>query len=168
MYWSFTNCTCINHLYVYLQECCLCCMRGGALKPTSNGKWAHVVCALTITEVKFENILKREPINIDEIISNRVKLVSSRWLIKEFVMTRYCQSGIFSKLKSIVTFIKITCFNTIWYMYYIITTKIFVFVCKFSFFHVHKENLTFVSACTHLLIMYFIFFEFTLFLIWLF
>lgn len=55
-------------------ECCLCCMRGGALKPTSNGKWAHVVCALTITEVKFENILKREPINIDEIISNRVKL----------------------------------------------------------------------------------------------
>lgn len=109
MYWSFTNCTCINHLYVYLQECCLCCMRGGALKPTSNGKWAHVVCALTITEVKFENILKREPINIDEIISNRVKLVSSRWLIKEFVMTRYCQSNIFSKLKSMVTFIKITC-----------------------------------------------------------
>ncbi|XP_061191463.1 lysine-specific demethylase 4A-like [Saccostrea echinata] len=55
-------------------ECCLCCMRGGALKPTSNGKWAHIVCALTITEVKFDNIPKREPINIDGILTNRVRL----------------------------------------------------------------------------------------------
>lgn len=62
---------------IFQQECCLCCMRGGALKPTTDGKWAHVVCALTITEIKFDNILKREPINIDGIISNRVKLVST-------------------------------------------------------------------------------------------
>jgi hypothetical protein len=57
-----------------LKECCLCCMRGGALKPTTNGKWAHIVCALTIQEIKFDNIPKREPINIDG-CTNRVRLV---------------------------------------------------------------------------------------------
>lgn len=62
--------------YFTLQECCLCCLRGGALKPTSNGKWAHIVCALAITEIKFDNIPKREPINIEGIITNRVRLVS--------------------------------------------------------------------------------------------
>lgn len=65
-------------------------MRGGVFKFISNGKWVYVVCVFIIIEVKFENIFKRELINIDEIISNRVKLVSSRWLIKEFVMIRYC------------------------------------------------------------------------------
>lgn len=53
-------------------------MRGGVFKFISNGKWVYVVCVFIIIEVKFENIFKRELINIDEIISNRVKLVSIR------------------------------------------------------------------------------------------
>ena len=40
----------------FFQECCLCSLRGGALKPTSDGNWAHIICALTIREVKFEDI----------------------------------------------------------------------------------------------------------------
>jgi len=60
-----------------LQECCLCTLRGGALKPTTkNGLWAHVICALVIKEVKFENVQQREPININKICFARMKLVS--------------------------------------------------------------------------------------------
>lgn len=48
--------------------CCLCTLRGGALKPTSDGRWAHIICALTIREVKFEHIQKREPINVSQVM----------------------------------------------------------------------------------------------------
>lgn len=68
--WKCTRCT----KQMFSAECCLCCQRGGALKPTSDGKWAHIVCALSIPEVKFENIQKREPINAYKITSERSKL----------------------------------------------------------------------------------------------
>ncbi|XP_021363141.1 uncharacterized protein LOC110456629 isoform X2 [Mizuhopecten yessoensis] len=68
--WKCTRCT----KQMFSAECCLCCQRGGALKPTSDGKWAHIVCALAIPEVKFENIQKREPINAYKITSERSKL----------------------------------------------------------------------------------------------
>lgn len=66
---------CIIVSFKCLQECCLCCLRGGALKPTTNGKWCHVVCALALPEVKFVNIHKREPINVDTITVERARLV---------------------------------------------------------------------------------------------
>ncbi|XP_063398955.1 uncharacterized protein LOC134683568 isoform X2 [Mytilus trossulus] len=68
--WTCTRCT-RNQLSA---ECCLCCLRGGALKPTTNGKWCHVVCALALPEVKFVNIHKREPINVDTITVERARL----------------------------------------------------------------------------------------------
>ncbi|ELT97210.1 hypothetical protein CAPTEDRAFT_153956 [Capitella teleta] len=39
-------------------DCCLCVLRGGALKPTDRGEWAHVVCALNIPDVKFSDQLR--------------------------------------------------------------------------------------------------------------
>lgn len=47
--------------------CELCLQYGGALKKTTTGNWAHVICGLFITGVKFENKKKMEPINISKI-----------------------------------------------------------------------------------------------------
>ena len=59
-----------------VQACCLCMLRGGALKPTTDGHWAHLVCALTIPEVMFEDVTRRGPINVDKVPAARKKLVS--------------------------------------------------------------------------------------------
>ncbi|XP_072030624.1 LOW QUALITY PROTEIN: lysine-specific demethylase 4C-like [Amphiura filiformis] len=58
----------------FLAECCLCNLRGGALKVTSDDNWAHIVCAMAIPEVTFEDVEAREPINIDRISPARLKL----------------------------------------------------------------------------------------------
>ncbi|KAK3580963.1 hypothetical protein CHS0354_006990 [Potamilus streckersoni] len=68
--WRCTRC----EMQDFTAECCLCSLRGGALKPTTKRQWAHIVCALCIKEVKFENIQMREPINVDKIPSARNKL----------------------------------------------------------------------------------------------
>ncbi|KAI5056348.1 hypothetical protein GOP47_0028166 [Adiantum capillus-veneris] len=44
------------------RECCLCPVKGGALKPsTIQGLWVHVYCAWFIQEMSFRSILKMEP-----------------------------------------------------------------------------------------------------------
>ncbi|VDO56737.1 unnamed protein product, partial [Onchocerca flexuosa] len=50
-------------------KCVLCPLTGGAMKCTKDGNtWAHVVCALWIYEVRFEDVVHREPIaNINDI-----------------------------------------------------------------------------------------------------
>ncbi|XP_007499622.1 lysine-specific demethylase 4C isoform X2 [Monodelphis domestica] len=55
-------------------ECCLCNLRGGALKQTKNKKWAHVMCAVAIPEVRFVNVTERTPIDISRIPLQRLKL----------------------------------------------------------------------------------------------
>ncbi|XP_033029798.1 lysine-specific demethylase 4C isoform X3 [Lacerta agilis] len=55
-------------------ECCLCNLRGGALKQTTNRKWAHVMCAIAIPEVRFVNVIERTPIDISRIPLQRLKL----------------------------------------------------------------------------------------------
>ncbi|XP_047906720.1 lysine-specific demethylase 4C isoform X1 [Anser cygnoides] len=55
-------------------ECCLCNLRGGALKETTDKKWAHVMCAIAIPEVRFGNVMERTPIDTSRIPLQRLKL----------------------------------------------------------------------------------------------
>lgn len=55
--------------------CELCPSKDGALKPTENGNWAHVVCALFIPEVTFMDVDIMEPIKLNEIPPDRFKKV---------------------------------------------------------------------------------------------
>lgn len=48
-------------------KCCLCLQRGGALKPTSDGRWAHISCALCLSEVSFGQPAAREPIIVSQV-----------------------------------------------------------------------------------------------------
>uniref|UniRef100_A0AAY5EV97 [histone H3]-trimethyl-L-lysine(9) demethylase n=1 Tax=Electrophorus electricus TaxID=8005 RepID=A0AAY5EV97_ELEEL len=59
---------------VQVHECCLCNLRGGALKRTTDNRWAHVMCAVGIPEVKFADIVKRSPIDISAVPAQRYKL----------------------------------------------------------------------------------------------
>ncbi|XP_070563071.1 lysine-specific demethylase 4A-like [Ptychodera flava] len=54
--------------------CCLCCIRGGALKPTTDGRWVHMVCAVAVPDVSFENVGLREPVDVTKIRPARMKL----------------------------------------------------------------------------------------------
>uniref|UniRef100_A0A669CWA2 Lysine-specific demethylase 4B n=1 Tax=Oreochromis niloticus TaxID=8128 RepID=A0A669CWA2_ORENI len=67
--WSCDRCTEGN-----LTECCLCNLRGGALKKTQNDKWAHVMCAVALPEARFSNESKRSPIDTSRIPMQRYKL----------------------------------------------------------------------------------------------
>ncbi|EFO21171.1 PHD-finger family protein [Loa loa] len=62
--------------YNALPHCALCPLSGGAMKCTREGDtWAHVVCALWIHEVRFADVVHREPIgNICDIPYGRWKL----------------------------------------------------------------------------------------------
>ncbi|XP_042099374.1 lysine-specific demethylase 4C isoform X4 [Ovis aries] len=55
-------------------ECCLCNLRGGALKETKNNKWAHVMCAVAVPEVRFTNVPERTQIDVGRIPLQRLKL----------------------------------------------------------------------------------------------
>nr|XP_023685451.1 lysine-specific demethylase 4C-like isoform X2 [Paramormyrops kingsleyae] len=55
-------------------ECCLCNLRGGALKRTTDDKWAHIMCAIAVPEVKFVNETERSPIDTSRIPMQRYKL----------------------------------------------------------------------------------------------
>uniref|UniRef100_A0AAX7SI37 Lysine-specific demethylase 4B n=1 Tax=Astatotilapia calliptera TaxID=8154 RepID=A0AAX7SI37_ASTCA len=68
--WSCDRCTEGN----FTAECCLCNLRGGALKKTQNDKWAHVMCAVALPEARFSNESKRSPIDTSRIPMQRYKL----------------------------------------------------------------------------------------------
>uniref|UniRef100_A0A7R9E2A8 [histone H3]-trimethyl-L-lysine(9) demethylase n=1 Tax=Timema monikensis TaxID=170555 RepID=A0A7R9E2A8_9NEOP len=49
---------------MYQASCCLCSVRGGALKRTTNGCWAHLLCSLMIPGISFRDIKGKEPISV--------------------------------------------------------------------------------------------------------
>ncbi|KAM9363864.1 lysine-specific demethylase 4C [Symphorus nematophorus] len=68
--WSCDRCTEGS----FAAECCLCNLRGGALKKTQNDKWAHVMCAVALPEARFSDEAKRSPIDTSRIPMQRYKL----------------------------------------------------------------------------------------------
>nr|XP_012422036.1 PREDICTED: lysine-specific demethylase 4C isoform X1 [Odobenus rosmarus divergens] len=66
-------------------ECCLCNLRGGALKETKNNKWAHVMCAVAVPEVRFTNVPERTQIDVGRIPLQRLKLkcIFCRYRVKK-------------------------------------------------------------------------------------
>jgi len=65
-------------------SCVFCPNSGGAFKPTSKGRWAHVSCALWIPEVSFGCVTLMEPITkIPAIPSSRWNLVCSFCGVKQ-------------------------------------------------------------------------------------
>lgn len=55
-------------------QCTLCCLRGGALKKTLDGRWAHVVCAVLIPDVYFESFEEKAGIETKQVPKARKRL----------------------------------------------------------------------------------------------
>ncbi|KAJ0064977.1 hypothetical protein NL108_000941 [Boleophthalmus pectinirostris] len=55
-------------------ECCLCNLRGGALKTTTDKRWVHVICAIGVAEARFVNALEREPVDVSGVPETRKNL----------------------------------------------------------------------------------------------
>ncbi|XP_051930444.1 lysine-specific demethylase 4B isoform X2 [Hippocampus zosterae] len=56
-------------------ECCLCNLRGGALKVTVDNRWVHIICAIAVAEARFINAIEREPVDVSAVPESRKNLV---------------------------------------------------------------------------------------------
>lgn len=63
-----------------LQACCLCELRGGALKRTPSGRWVHIVCALALPEFSCVDI-RQKCVVINVPMSSQKKLVTARIIL---------------------------------------------------------------------------------------
>ncbi|XP_043909982.1 lysine-specific demethylase 4B [Protopterus annectens] len=68
--WTCSRCT----EEAWTVDCCLCNLRGGALQMTTDKRWVHVICAIAVPEVRFVNVLERNPVDISGIPEQRWKL----------------------------------------------------------------------------------------------
>ncbi|XP_044056520.1 lysine-specific demethylase 4B [Siniperca chuatsi] len=55
-------------------ECCLCNLRGGALKTTTDNRWVHVICAIAVAEARFVKAIEREPVDVSAVPETRKNL----------------------------------------------------------------------------------------------
>ncbi|CAA7015002.1 unnamed protein product [Microthlaspi erraticum] len=59
-------------------RCCICPVVGGAMKPTTDGRWAHLACAIWIPETCLSDVKKMEPIDgVNKVNKDRWKLLCS-------------------------------------------------------------------------------------------
>ncbi|KAI3368663.1 hypothetical protein L3Q82_025665, partial [Scortum barcoo] len=56
-------------------ECCLCNLRGGTLKMTTDNRWVHVICAIAVPEARFINAIERGPVDISAVPETRKNLI---------------------------------------------------------------------------------------------
>ncbi|XP_014486863.1 PREDICTED: lysine-specific demethylase 4C-like isoform X2 [Dinoponera quadriceps] len=49
---------------MYDVMCCLCPMFGGAMKRTSDSRWAHILCTLMVPGAIFKDAINKDPINV--------------------------------------------------------------------------------------------------------
>uniref|UniRef100_A0A674MCU6 [histone H3]-trimethyl-L-lysine(9) demethylase n=1 Tax=Takifugu rubripes TaxID=31033 RepID=A0A674MCU6_TAKRU len=56
------------------EDCCLCSLRGGALQRANGDKWVHVLCAITVLEARFVNVMERAPVDLSAIPLPRFRL----------------------------------------------------------------------------------------------
>ncbi|XP_072904478.1 lysine-specific demethylase 4C-like isoform X3 [Hemitrygon akajei] len=68
--WTCSRCI----IGAWSADCCLCNLRGGALKQTTDNRWAHVMCAVAIPEARFVNVVDRSPVDVTRIPLQRLKL----------------------------------------------------------------------------------------------
>ncbi|KAK2835382.1 hypothetical protein Q5P01_015866 [Channa striata] len=68
--WMCSRCATGN----WTVECCLCNLRGGALKRTTNNRWVHVICGIAVAEARFVNVIEREPVDITAVPETRKNL----------------------------------------------------------------------------------------------
>ncbi|XP_043986542.1 lysine-specific demethylase 4B isoform X2 [Gambusia affinis] len=68
--WTCARCTTES----WVVECCLCNLRGGALKMTTDNRWAHVICAIGVPEARFVNAIDREPVDVSAVPDTRKSL----------------------------------------------------------------------------------------------
>ncbi|KAL8154579.1 hypothetical protein AgCh_000086 [Apium graveolens] len=58
--------------------CCLCPLTGGAMKQTTDGRWAHLACAIWIPETCLVDVKKMEPVDgLNRINKDRWNLLCS-------------------------------------------------------------------------------------------
>lgn len=61
----------VSHfVYFSRQMCCLCPMRGGAMKRTSDSRWAHILCTLMVPGATFKDAINKDPINVLTIMTD--------------------------------------------------------------------------------------------------
>lgn len=68
--WMCSRCTTV----AWTAACCLCSLRGGALKKTTDERWVHVICAIAVAEVRFVNAIEREPVDVTAVPETRKSL----------------------------------------------------------------------------------------------
>ncbi|XP_056613934.1 lysine-specific demethylase 4B isoform X1 [Triplophysa dalaica] len=68
--WTCSRCS----VQACAAACCLCSLRGGALKKTTDDRWVHVICAIAVAEVRFVNAVEREPVDVTAVPDTRKSL----------------------------------------------------------------------------------------------
>ncbi|KAG1946267.1 lysine-specific demethylase 4B [Pimephales promelas] len=68
--WMCSRCTSME----WTAACCLCSLRGGALKKTTDDRWVHVICAVAVAEARFVGAVEREPVDVSSVPDTRKSL----------------------------------------------------------------------------------------------